>query len=415
MALVGTWLALAAGPAAAADYDLDPDAWNGLGYLLVTAEEAKVEVEPVDVLDLGRLRPGDVLMWLYPERRMPVEPILSFVRDGGYLVLADDHGHGDELLASIGIERRPEPKGHPRWYQSQEGLPVWMPARDHFLFFNVEGITGNHATSLHGAGDPILTWGEQGHAVVLERRLGHGAVLAVADPSIFLNEMLRRFYGNKQFAANAMRLYCDRDVCPVRLVLPGATIAGSYRAGLGRLGRLPALFDDAAELINEHLAALRLTLRRPPYVHVLMVLLLLCALAALAATLRARTGRRRAPPLRLGVGGTSPGFVDATGLARGHRDADFAEPARVLLAEAHRLEQLPELVSLQAATDGPVMPPASREAAESVHRAAAAREALLRIQAEADSLRGPEPAVVSAERFQRLVVDVRTLSRFLGT
>ena len=33
-------LTLAAGPAHARDYDLDPDRWNGLGYLVTTADEA---------------------------------------------------------------------------------------------------------------------------------------------------------------------------------------------------------------------------------------------------------------------------------------------------------------------------------------------------------------------------------------
>ncbi len=401
-------LAVSQAPARA-DYGLDEHVWSDLGYLLVTAREAKVELEPVDVLDLGRLRPGDVVLWLYPQRRMPVDPLLSFVRDGGYLVLADDLGHGDELLAAAGISRSSEPSGHTQWYQSQEGLPVWRPAIDHFLFFNVDEVTGNHAASLKGAGDPILTWGETGSAVVIERRLGDGALLAIADPSIFLNEMLRRFYGNKQFAANAMRLYCDRDLCPVKLVLPDATIAGSYRAGVGRLGRLPALFDDAAKLINAQLGQIADSLQTAPRIHLLIGALFAWALASLASLLWARRGRRRAPPLGLSLQGVSPVALETVGLARAHREADFAEPVRVLLVEARRLEQAPALLALQAVTGRGAPAPS----AEGSGASAAARQALLRIRSEAESLRGPEPAVVSADRFQRLLADVRTLWRYV--
>ena len=46
------------------------------------------------------------------------------------------------------------------------------------------------------------------------------------DPSMFINQMLRRFYGNKQFAANVMRLYCEPEACRVKLARPLTTSTG---------------------------------------------------------------------------------------------------------------------------------------------------------------------------------------------
>src|SRR5690606_22044096 len=66
------------------DYLPDDEAWNGIGYLLETAREAKVEVEATDELDLSRLRPSHTLFWLFPEQDLPVDALLGFVEDGGH-------------------------------------------------------------------------------------------------------------------------------------------------------------------------------------------------------------------------------------------------------------------------------------------------------------------------------------------
>ena len=417
LAALGALLGSTATATAPADYSLDAEAWNGVGYLKTTAEEARVEILFADEVDLDRLRPGDILLWLFPTAPLPHEELLAFVRDGGYLLLADDRGHSTELLAVLDIRRDTAgPAEHSDYYQGVPGLPTLTPQREHFLFFNVDAVTANHPAALRGPGEPILSFDSPDDHLVIERRYGEGAVLAMGDASIFLNQMLRRFYGNKQFAANCMRLYCDRDLCPVTVALPGARAHGHYRAGLGRLGRLPSAVEDAAAAVDAALADLDAALARSPWRHTLAALALLALAALLARLARTHTyasdtrdkhSRTRhldgAPPLVGDIPGTSPLRQETAGLVLGHREADFAQPARVLVREVERLERAPALArALESREDRRVASPPT-----------IARNALLRIQREADSLRGPAPAVVSAERFLRLLSDVRTVCRFL--
>lgn len=395
--------------AADGDYSLDAEAWNGVGYLVATAAEAKVELEPVSRLDLGRLRAGSVLVWLAPPADMPVEPLLAFVRDGGYLIVADDSGDADALLAEIGIQRRPgAPSSHTEWYQGADGVPLLTPGQDHFLFFNVEQVAANYPSTLRGMGDHILTFSDPDDALIIERRVGLGAVLAIGDPSVFLNEMLRRFYGNKQFAANALRLYCDMPTCRARLLGPHTQVTGVYRSGVGRLGRLPALIDEAAALLNQFFAAVDRRLADRPLNSVLVWGGLLGFAIVLAMRLRRRRRHAAQPVLGVLGQGVSPVRQEAMGLVLGRGDADFTEPVQVLLDEAARLVELPAVGALAADPHG------LADAPEEVRRAEdTVRNALLRIQREADSLLQTSPTLVSAERFLRLLADVGTVSRYV--
>lgn len=407
---VGLGLGLGlAPPVLAQDYSPDAETWNGLGYLFVTADEAKVALEPVDTLDLGKLRPGDIVMWVYPAREPPLQQLLAFVRDGGYLIVADDHGAAGPLLAALGITRVPlAPVPTRPLYQGLDGLPVLTPERDHFLFFNVESLTANHPVGLTGEGEPILGLGPgSAQSLIVERRVGEGAVLVIGDPSLFLNEMLRRFYGNKQFAANCMRLYCERDLCPLTLLRPHAQITGRYRAGLGRLGRLPAFVDTTVTALDDALGELDVALGRPPW-NTLLVAVALALIAGLFLVVARRPVRRlsEAPPLRNSGPSHSPVHQETVGLVQGQNEADFADRARVLVREVERLRQTPAVARA-------LEEPLRDTSPEADDTRVVARNALLRIQHEADSFDEPAPTVVSAERFLRLLSDVRTVCRYL--
>ncbi|MGM0578281.1 MAG: DUF4350 domain-containing protein [Myxococcota bacterium] len=397
-----------ASPARAEDYAPDAEAWNGIGYLVDTAGEAKVDLEMLDTVDLDRLRPGDVLLWLHPTRPLPVADLLSFVTDGGHLVVADDRGRADALLEVAGMHRLPGgPEEHGTWYQGQEGIPLLRPDQEHFLFFNVEEVAANYPAALRGAGRAVLSFDGGREALVMERRLGEGTILAIADPSMFINEMLRRFYGNKQFAANVMRLYCEGGRCAVSLVLPGAEVEGGYRSGVGALGRLPVLLEDAVTHLNGALERLNGRLGVSPWVYGVVGIVVALLGLALAGALRRRRRAADHPPLDGEVHSESPIRQQTRGLVAGQQDADFVEPARTLVEEMGRLARsvgapgllpsrhAPE-VAAPGAADDPVL-----------------RNALLRIRREAASLQRSVPPVVSAERFLRLLSDVRTVSRHL--
>ena len=388
------------------DYGLDASTWNGVGYLVTTGTEARVTVEPVTTLDLGQLRPDDVLLWLYPQVELPVADLVAFVEDGGNLIVADDQGSAGPLFAAVGLERLPAaPAAHQRWFENQDGLPILAPSSDHFLFFNVDEIVANHPAALRGPGKPIVSFDRGDAHLVVERRIGAGALLAIAEPSLFLNQMLRRFYGNKQFAANVMRVYCEHEPCHLRLLLPTTTVSGHYTGGLGRFGALPRLFERAAAAINDALAVLNSTLTEPPWAVSIALLLALGAGLLVALALAAWRRPVESPSLAMGVPARSPIVSEAIGLAAVRSDADFSALAQALSEHAEHLmttRYVDDWVAGHRALP-------RGESDESLHLL---RHAVLRVKRDTASLRSRQPPAISAERFVRLYEDVQTLARF---
>jgi len=401
-------LTLAAGPAHARDYDLDPDRWNGLGYLVTTADEARVTLDTSNAIDLGALEPDDVLVILYPTSNLPVDDLLAFVASGGYLILADDQGTSAALLDKVGIRRRDAgPTGHLAFWDQQEGFPILRPAGTHFLFYNVQQVVANYPAALRipeSAGNlhPILSFEGGREHFAVEAELGGGKLLAIADPSIYLNDMLRRFYGDKQFAANSLRLYCQREPCTATLVRPGATFSGTFDSERARLGGLPKEVRARIEELNEALGLFSHEVAEPPY-----AVIVAAAIAALLLLYAARLRGRE----RIGVMGllpsvpsqvSSPALDDARGLVAQRGEADFSHLAQTLGEHALERARRADLAAwVRAPHDSPV-----GEGARDQLRAA-----LLRVEAETASLRSRQPPIWSADRFLRLHDDVQVLLR----
>ncbi|MFT7581788.1 MAG: hypothetical protein ACI9MR_003466 [Myxococcota bacterium] len=408
--VVGTWGDPA--PALAEDYNAEPDAWNGVGYLLETAAEAKVIATARDTLDLSELGPSDVLFWLYPQDDAPTDELLRFVRDGGSLILADDFGASAGLLSAVGLARESRiPETHEAWFEDTDGFPILRtkdaPDPDHFLFFNVEEVIANHPASLLGAGVPLLSYGKGERHMVIERRVDQGVILAIADPSLFLNAMLRRFYGNKQFAANVMRFYCNAEPCRLTLLLPETTFTGVYAGQGGTVGDIARVVEEAVGSVNEAMEALSDAIAEPPLS--LLTLLLLGVAALVLGLLSLAVWRRpaRRPLLWAGLDAHSPAIQRAQALGEHHRDADFSGLAETLVTQAEGLEAEHQL---EAIAEQRIPAPAWMTANASGHDLHAA---LLRVRRDAASLRSNQPAVVSAEQFGRLYTDVQLLAEYV--
>lgn len=407
-ALVAALLAaLTVGPARAKDYDLDPDRWNGLGYLVTTADEARVKLDVATTVDLGALEPEDVLLVLYPTTPLPVDELLAFVDSGGYLLLADDQGTSAPLMERLGVTRHDAgPTGQLAFWDHQEGFPLLHPAGKHFLFYNVQDVVANYPAALtvpapSEAVHPILSFdgGREHFAVEVEH--GDGKVLVVADPSIFLNDMLRRFYGDKQFAANALRLYCSREPCAARLVPPGATWTGTFDRERARLGGLPKEIEARVAELNEVLAAVSAAAAEPPWSLAIAGVLGAIVLAFAARALSRERVRVAGLVPSLPAQVSSPALDEARGLVAQRAEADFSHLALTL--GEHALDRAGR-VELEAFARLPNDSP-EREVL---------RGALLRVQAETASLRARQPPVWSADRFLRLHDDVQVLSRHLA-
>ncbi|MCA9513591.1 MAG: hypothetical protein KC635_01465 [Myxococcales bacterium] len=399
--------ALAAPAGAVTDYDrADADTWNGLGYLLVTAAEAKVDVTVVDALDLATISPDDVLFWIYPTTPLPVDELLAFVGDGGSLIVADDQGSAEPLFAAVGITREPDgPRHQEHWFAQEDGLPVIPRQSDDFLFFNVEELVANHPAALRSAEGGVVAFDDPRELLVVRRELGSGRLLAIGDPSIFLNQMLRRFYGNKQFAANVLRVFCRAEPCHVTLLMPTTTASGSYEGGAGDRGSAERIAEEAVKALNDALSGVSKALSADPVSR--LILFGLPLVGAMLVLLALAVWRRPVltPALGGAILGRSPLVAEAAGLAAARGDADFLAHALTLVDHA---DALADANAIEAVLAGERPPPrgTTQDAVELV------RHALLRVQREAASLRSLQPPVVSAERFARLYDDVRTLNRF---
>ena len=262
------------------DYGPEEQGWNGLSHLFETAAEAQVDLAAAATLDWNDVRRSTVLLILSPLAPLDMDNLTAFLRDGGRAVLADDYGTGDALLRRLGLRRGPAPAGHRTFLAGRDAFPVFDPKREkpHFLFFNTTQIAGNHAAALWVDEEaaplttPILRYeGEGGGTFALERVVGRGRILVIADASVFINEMTRALHGNKQFVANVMRMYCGAKACAVTLVLPDSAWSGRYRPGPPEVDDLETFFRASVAVLDGLVRDLDRWLGTPPLVAVLIV------------------------------------------------------------------------------------------------------------------------------------------------
>jgi hypothetical protein len=149
--------------------------------------------------------------------------IERFVRQGGTLVVAEDVGpHSNELLADIGADARfaGTRLRDERFYETSPAMPVATNPANGSYAAGVSALALNHGTAVASRNASILVNsssyayldrnGNGGlddsetlreYPVVTRERLGEGSVVAVGDPSLFINAMIDR-RDNRQFARN---------------------------------------------------------------------------------------------------------------------------------------------------------------------------------------------------------------------
>ncbi|WP_277552288.1 DUF4350 domain-containing protein [Halobaculum limi] len=180
---------------------------------------------------------GTVAVVLSPDRPYTESQraaLRSFVRDGGTLVVAEDYGPiGNSILSAVGASVRVsgQPLRDEREYYRGPALPVAPSTATHPVTDGVDELTLNHGTVLVPAQNTNASTVAETNAtavvnssgfsyldrnrneqlddsetlaarpVVAVESIGEGQVIAVADPSVFINSMLER-EGNQQFATN---------------------------------------------------------------------------------------------------------------------------------------------------------------------------------------------------------------------
>lgn len=201
----------------AVPFDLASTDWEGGAELvrLAQAELGGHRVIATTHVDFAELTPEDGLLLLHPERSPDVDELSKFMRAGGRVIMLDDFGRGDSLLVNFGMKRLPSPRHPAESLRQNPQLALAEPASAHPVVADVNRVVTNHPTGLaHPDLSPVLkiraVSGEADVTVAVAGAVGPGRLLAVGDPSIVMNSMLR-YSGNKTFARGLIRYAVDSD------------------------------------------------------------------------------------------------------------------------------------------------------------------------------------------------------------
>jgi hypothetical protein len=201
--------------AAAAPFDPSATDWEGCSKLVEIARDelGASRVVVTDEIDYERLGAHDGLLVLHPEGAYDLDELSAFMRAGGRVALVDDFGEGDRLLDRFRISRGPSPADPLHMLRGNPQLPIATPSSGHPIVADVAQVVLNHPTTVrHPDLSSLLriarVGGDAGPDVALAGQVGEGRLVAVGDPSVFINSMLR-FPGNRALARNLVAYLLD--------------------------------------------------------------------------------------------------------------------------------------------------------------------------------------------------------------
>lgn len=239
--------------AAGGDYRLDSREWNGLGRLADEAVKAGCTIEATETLDWSALEARDVVWFVYPRTTVDGGLLRRWLEAGGRAVIADDFGASDAALAALEIRRLRGELADVDRYDGNAALPIARQTLSTELSVGITDIVANHP-AFFSAATPATYSFSPGAALVVEGRLGKGYFVALADPSVLINNMLD-IDENLAFAQALVRRTCKPGE-RIRLVTqsflargePSAELTGatSGDSSFTRFNRMIEQIDDAA-------------------------------------------------------------------------------------------------------------------------------------------------------------------------
>ncbi len=292
--------------------------WNGLSLLSEHIRHRGFHLSVPSILVPESIDSHTLILAVDPQCSLD-EPILAFVRRGGWLLVADETGRLQSFWKKLDIRLRPSSRLGPALHAARVhgGHPLTRGLKQ--LWTNRPGVFNRVR------GRVLADMGSRDKALLLETRLGRGKILALSDPSIFINLMLE-YEADRTFLGN---------------LLDWAAAAGKSHivllAGRCRVRRVAHRSDDWITMLRS--AAKRLDNLRPgpDLLFVVAVLLMGTLLAALAWKLPLGKGTYRKTWVE------APSAPDRTGFAavvRGYEQGsirDYAQPAIQLREEIDRI------------------------------------------------------------------------------
>ena len=216
------------------DFRLDNPFWHGTGDI-----RAEYEIQAIDSLEELPSSPRGATLLLIPYvSSIPEELhyLKVFVSRGGRLILADDYGHGNEILEYLELEARfsGDTLLDPLVNYKNKRFPRILNFESDPLTSNTDNLVFNHATSLINVSENVvlamsspfsfLDYNGDGTResseptgplpVISRHEVDNGEVILISDPSIFINSM-DKIAGNNDFiqniAATSSVLYLDQS------------------------------------------------------------------------------------------------------------------------------------------------------------------------------------------------------------
>lgn len=380
------WASTARG---ATEFDTHSDAWDGLRRLCEIAEAEGSALETPAGIEIASLTADDALLIIHPSGQLPVAEITAFLRRGGRVAIADDRGSANQLFDAFRIARE-EVSADAQTLELRDNpaLLIAQPAGGHPLTKDVRAVVTNHPASLrHAELEPVFTLGDHS-ALILAGAVGQGRLIAIADSSVFINNMLE-LEGNRRLARNLLRYL--REDHPGRLILAvGKTPLTTHAAG-----GMKAPVDQLRALMRR-LSSVEL----PPPV-IAFAGWMICGFAFVLAASQAHL---RSPYARMSLFARSPtiaGFAGRVAYFRQHRK-NLLQPLMAFKIE-FEAELLHRLGAGRRLLLGDVVEELGRRGAseEQIARVRGLLIDLDRIAAQEE--RGRDPPVVSAGAFRDMV------------
>ena len=248
-----------------ADFMVNNTGWNGVSQF-----SDRINATAIYTFDDIAAKPANTVLIVVPYAEFTsaeLDQINSYVSEGGTLILMDDYGHGNEVLASLDVDYRfdPTPLLDPMIYHKNEKFPKITNMKASALTHEVETLVFDHAVRLIDVPDTEVAArsstfsfmdldgdtmydqnleAQDSSVVVANTLMGEGRIISISDPSIIINAMLD-MEDNYTIMANAVHLstanskiYLDQSHLPeeefskVKSVLETARGVAAYPAAL---------------------------------------------------------------------------------------------------------------------------------------------------------------------------------------
>jgi hypothetical protein len=193
-----------------ADFCMLSTNWNGCSqFAKVLAERGNIVwiINPYNTLDLDE---NGVLIVVGPDvdfSSLEIKAVSNFLNRGGTLLLADDFGTANTLIAGLEIDWKfyDRPLGD-IFYDKRADFPVVARIEDPGLAYNVEKLVLNVPSVITGSeGEAfsskvsVVGGKRRSYPIMAETSYGEGRVILLSDPDIVINDMMTE---NRNFVEN---------------------------------------------------------------------------------------------------------------------------------------------------------------------------------------------------------------------